>query len=240
MPFSYNGDLMLLSAAVIIFGAFATLVMTADMHRRRVGGHHVRLLAASLCFGLSATAMQFIGIFAIKLPVRVSYDPEMAALAAVLPIAGGLIAFALGGSRKPGPAWLPISVVSLGVSLAGMHYVAMESISGALTPKYSPLGIALTALIAIQAAFITLWLVFRDRGVAQTLASAGAIGALIFIIHCAAMETTVFNVSGSLAGFAVPAISETVLSWAVAAGAYIFCSICLITFTIVQFGSDSR
>lgn len=240
MPFSYNGALMLLSAAVIIFGAYATLVMIADMHRGRVGGHNVRLIAASLCFGISAGAMQFIGILAIKLPARLGYDAGVAALAVGLPVAGSLVAFALYASRNSWYASLPMSVLSLGASLTGMHYVAMESISGAFTPQSSLLGIVLTTFIAMQAALIILWLGFRDRGVARTLAIAGAIGLLVFIIYCAGMETTVFKVNQSLAGFVAPAFSETVLAAAVALAAYVFCSICLIIFTVVQFASERR
>lgn len=240
MPFSYDNGLTLLSIAVSVFGAFTALVMTADMYRGRVEGHGLRIAAAGLSFGLSAGAMQLIALLAVKLPVPVGYDMESLLIAGALPIAGAIIAFAVCSSRQSGGAWLPVGVVCLGASLSGMHYLAMASISGAVKPEYSALGVALATVVAMQAALLTLWLAYRARGVALTFAGAAVIGVAVFAVHYAAMETTTFAARTSLAGFAVQVISEFSTSWMAAAAVYLFCSVCLIVFAVAQFRAKGQ
>jgi NO-binding membrane sensor protein with MHYT domain len=235
MPFTYDKGLCLLAVGVAMFGAFTALVMTADMHRGRQPAQTLRLFVAALSLGLGAFAMQMIAILAIRLPVRLGYDGMLVAAAGALPTVGAAVAFFLCAVPPLRAGRVVAGAAALAAGLGGMHYLAVQALSGALTAQVSATGVVISIVLAFVAGLLTIAVTFRPRGVFMAFLGAAVIGLAISAVHFAPMQTTAFTAVRNLAGFPVPEFSEIFLAWTAAVMVYLFGSVCLAVYALFQF-----
>jgi len=240
MPFTYDNGLVMLSVGAVIFGAFTALVMTAGIRFASEGIAKFRLVLAALTLGLGAWAMHFIGLLAVELPVRISFDAAYIIAAAALAIILSMFAFFVSRAQSIGDWSLPLGAIVMGGGFAGMFYLGVASIRGGVEAQHSWFAVIITVAIAIQAAVIALWLAFRRRGVFLTLAGTLGLGLTISAMHYGAMESISFAPSPSLAGVAIPEFSEISLAWTAAVVLYLLCSLCLAVYALFQFLSETK
>jgi PAS domain S-box-containing protein len=124
----YDVGLTLISLLVAVAVTAVAFVAAARSNPRPA-----RILAAGLVMGLGICAMHYIGMAAMRLPARLSYDRALVALSVLIAVGASTVALVLAlKNRRLG--WRVAGAIALGLAIAGMHYVAM------LAATFTPLA----------------------------------------------------------------------------------------------------
>jgi NO-binding membrane sensor protein with MHYT domain len=126
----YNVVVMIASLLLGVAALIAGLLVTG------FGGEAPGpLLAGNLLAGLGVTFSQYLGIAAIRMPVRVSYDPTVAMLSVAIAVAAG--SGVLLGALHLRHVWATMgAAVLLGAAVSAAHYtvIAALNVSAAAAP----------------------------------------------------------------------------------------------------------
>lgn len=130
IPVSYNTALTIISVVPAIIGCFAGLaLLRRDL---RIGDHPRRILAGTL-IGAGIGAMHYTGMEAMRMNAALYYDKAWFALSILVAVVLGIVGVYADRLRQMDVSpylVLPFQVASatiLGLSITGMHYVAMQA-----------------------------------------------------------------------------------------------------------------
>lgn len=234
----YDPILVALSIVVAIFGSLTALLISSD-HERRIGiGGYAGCLACygGIVMGGSIWSMHFIAMLALHVPVSISYEPWRTALSLALPIFVTGLSLRIASRRVFGSFSIPVGGVLMGLAISGMHYLGMDAIRGCGV-GHEPSGVALAIAIAIVAATVALWFVFRKRNAIETALGAVVLGLAIAGMHYTAMFATSFVPLATQLELAVPVMAQDTLAYAIAAAMVV---ICLANFGVMAFAVRSE
>jgi diguanylate cyclase (GGDEF)-like protein len=191
MQGSYDTYLVALSILVAIFVSFISLKLAARVASTRGAYSHVWLLGGALTMGSGIWAMHFIGILALELPIRLTYDLSQTLYSLVIAVVISGVALAI-ASRSRFTGWhLAGGGVLMGFGICAMHYAGMGAIEIVPPISYSiPLVIG-SIVIAISASVVALRLAFwlrRRRTWQANLAALG--GAVVMGLAISGMHYT--------------------------------------------------
>ncbi|HEX6041418.1 MHYT domain-containing protein [Longimicrobium sp.] len=127
VPITYDVPLWLLSMGVAVVASVLALWVASRPHV-----HRVSLAAAGLLMGAAIAGMHYVGMAAMRIPGRITYDPRLVAASIVIAVAAAGAALGLflrtraddargGRTRKLGAALV------MGAAISGMHYTAMAA-----------------------------------------------------------------------------------------------------------------
>ena len=163
--------------------------------RVHVGGYAGCLACyGGIVMGGSIWSMHFIAMLALHLPVSISYDPWRTALSLALPIVVTGLSLRIVSREMLGRWSIPVSGLLMGLAISGMHYLGMSAIRGCSVDHHTP-GVLLAIAIAIGAATVALWFVFRKRNALETAVGAVVLGLAISGMHYTAMLATILPLS---------------------------------------------
>ena len=155
---------------------------------------HAWLATAAVAMGGGIWSMHFVAMLAFTMPgMEVQYDLGLTLLSLVLPIIVTGVGFFVVNRADAGLRALGLSGLLMGIGIVGMHYTGMAAMRMAADLTYESLWVAISILIAIGAAVVSLWLAFRRTGVRQKLVAGVAMGLAISGMHYAAMQGAVFT-----------------------------------------------
>ncbi|MEH2067994.1 MAG: MHYT domain-containing protein [Nostoc sp.] len=125
IPINYNWLIVLISVLPAIFASGLALHLVSQPEF-----NILRLLSGSLLMGIGISAMHYIGMAAIRLPVTMSYDLSVVALSIAIAILMSLIGlwvgFRLRTNYTATGSFLRIgSAVIMGFAIPSMHYIGM-------------------------------------------------------------------------------------------------------------------
>jgi diguanylate cyclase (GGDEF)-like protein len=199
IPTHEQATLVALSVAVAIVASYLAL----DLAQRSAGttGWTRRgwLTAGGVTVGLGIWSMHFIGMFALKMSMPVSYDLGLVVLSMFAAIAGAVIALSVVARPDAGRRSLLCAAAFLGLAIAAMHYLGMASMEMDASIHWSAPLVALSLLIAFVAALAALYLVMqlgRARfrlGLARRGGAALVLGFGIAGLHYTAMAAATFQ-----------------------------------------------
>jgi NO-binding membrane sensor protein with MHYT domain len=226
----YDPILVALSVVVAIFGSLTALLISSNHERQRTAGGYAGCLACygGIVMGGSIWSMHFIAMLALHAPVSITYEPWRTALSLALPVIVTGLSLRIASHKLLGRLSLPAGGILMGLAISGMHYLGMDAIRGC-TISHAPGGVALAIAIAIVAATVALWFVFRKRNAIETVLGAVVLGFAIAGMHYTAMFATSFAPLTTQLEQAVPVMAQETLAFAVA-GAMIF--ICAANFVM--------
>jgi NO-binding membrane sensor protein with MHYT domain len=125
-PILYNVPLtvgsMLLAVAVVGTGLF--IVGFGDVQG---SDQWARLLAGGVIVGIGVAAMHYMGMSAMSMPGRMSYNVPLVALSVVIAIVAGTAALWIGTWIRGSAATVGAALV-MGVAVSGMHYTGMAAL----------------------------------------------------------------------------------------------------------------
>jgi NO-binding membrane sensor protein with MHYT domain len=229
--------LVALSVIVAIFGSLTALLISSDYEKRLNIGGYAGCLACygGIVMGGSIWSMHFIAMLALHLPVTISYEPWQTALSLALPIFVTGLGFRIVGRNLYGKFSVPVGGLLMGLAISGMHYLGMAAIRGC-NVDHDASGVALAIAIAIGAATVALWFVFRKRSALETVVGSVVLGLAIAGMHYTAMFATSFAPLDVQLELAVPVMAQSTLAYAIAVAMII---ICCANFIVLAFAKQS-
>jgi NO-binding membrane sensor protein with MHYT domain len=221
----YDPVLVVLSIVIAVFGSFTALVLTSGYERRVALGGYAGCLACygGIIMGGSIWSMHFVAMLALHLNVPIHYDLTRTLLSLALPVMVTGLSLNVVTANWFGRLSIPVGGLVMGLAIAGMHYLGMDAMRGCGVTHATP-GIVLAIGIAIVAATIALWFVFRRRTMIETLLGAVVLGFAIAGMHYTAMLATSFVPRASQIELAVAAMAQDTLAYLVGAAMITICT----------------
>jgi PAS domain S-box-containing protein len=203
LPGSYDYRLVALSVFIAISTSHTALDLGERVNTARGRTRSAWLVAGAATMGIGIWSMHFIGMLAFNLPIPVAYHLPTVLLSLVAAIFGSAVAFWVVSRERMGRVQAVTGGVLMGVAVAGMHYIGMAAMRVPAICYYNPLLVAVSVLIAVIAALAAIVFTFgyRDdfRGTTLArLASAGIMGAAIFMMHYTGMMSANFVSAAAL------------------------------------------
>jgi NO-binding membrane sensor protein with MHYT domain len=221
----YDPVLVALSIVIAIFGSFTALVLTSGYERRLDLGGYAGCLACygGIILGGSIWSMHFVAMLALHLPVQVHYDLVITLISLALPVFVTGLAFTIVTANWFGRLSIPVGGLVVGLAIAGMHYLGMSAVRGCGVAHTTP-GVVLATAIAIVAAWVALWFVFRRRTTVETLLGAVVLGLAIAGMHYTAMLSTSFAPLATQLEMAAAVMAQDTLAYLVGAAMITICT----------------
>ena len=186
---TWDSVLVGVSLIVAFIAAFTALDTAGRVAASQGGPARLWLIVSGMSMGIGIWAMHFIGMLAMKMPMR--YDVGLTALSLVAACVACILAFAQtqGGASFSRRRWLSGSLM-LGSGIVVMHYTGMLALRIWPAPHWRPLLVALSIAIAWLASAAALWLAFHLRQGEKHLLPMRALGALVMAGAIAGMHYT--------------------------------------------------
>ncbi|MDY0746184.1 response regulator [Paucibacter sp. R3-3] len=190
MPASYSAWLVLLSVAMAVVAAYATLGLAGRLTYSEGKAWKAWLAGGALAMGFGIWAMHFVGMLALHLPIELSYNAPWTALS-MLPAtaASALLLLMLRRIPRPNAGHVLLGSLVLGSGIGGMHYSGMLAIEVAPAISFDWRIVLVSVGVAVSLSVPGVWLAFRHaHNIGSGLTRAG--GALVMGCAVAAMHYT--------------------------------------------------
>lgn len=215
---TYVPELVATSFVVAALASYAALKTTGRIRASDAVAKRWWLAGGALAMGIGVWSMHFIGMLALRLPIRLGYDIGITLLSLLLAVAASGYALWLVTREQVSRARLFSGAVVMGMGIAAMHYVGMAAMRMDPHIVYRPGWFIASVLIAIAAAGGALAIAYRLREdvhherLHRALAAA-VMGVAIVGMHYTGMAAAHFP-EGSMCGAALRAgLSPDSLAW---------------------------
>ena len=180
LSMQHSHALVLVSMLVAVLTSCMALQI-AGMARlsRSPASRQLAIATGALALGGGVWAMHFIGMLAMSLPVKVSYDPLLTGLSMLPSLAASWVALGLLARRQISRWQLVSGGVLVGAGIGLMHYSGMAAIQMQPLLRYDPWLFALSIVVAVLLAIIALWVRYGLRGRMASLAAIAAGGTVM-------------------------------------------------------------
>src|SRR5229473_3062999 len=196
---AYNAGLVALSVVVATLAAFVALSISSRIVAANSrGARWAWASAGAMAMGGGIWSMHFIGMLAFSLPCGVTYAPVGTVLSMIPGIlASGVALHAISQRTDPGFKRLAVGAVLMGAGIGLMHYSGMAAMQPQALLRYDPGLVAVSVVVAVGLAFVSLGIRFRLRGlgssgVLATIAAAPVMGFAVAGMHYTAMQASIF------------------------------------------------
>jgi len=142
--------------------------------------------------------MHFVGMLAFSLPCGVTYDP-VGTVGSMIPgiLASGVALHVISRRNFPSYKRLTVGAVLMGAGIGLMHYSGMAAMEAQALMRYDPWLVAVSIVVAVGLAFVSLGIQVRFRGafssgVIATAVAAPIMGFAVAGMHYTAMQASIF------------------------------------------------
>ena len=196
---AYDPWLVAVSVLIAVLAAFVALSISSRMVAAKTWQSRWAWAGAgACCMGGGIWGMHFIGMLAFTLPCGVGYDP-LGTLASMLPgiLASGVALHVIGRVSEPGLGRLIVGAVLMGAGIGAMHYAGMAAMRPEALMRFAPGLVAVSVVVAVALAFISLAARFQLRRyrcstAVATVVAASIMGSAVAGMHYTAMQASVF------------------------------------------------
>jgi NO-binding membrane sensor protein with MHYT domain len=215
---------MALSLLIAIQGSFVSLVLAREVGRFEGARRRLVLAMSALTLGSSIWAMHFIAMLAYHMPAEASYDVFLTLLSFLIAVLTVGIGYGV-MTIVPGGHWPHVAAaIFTGGGISGMHYVGMAAVTGSVELDYQSFWVAVSVLVGIVAAGISLHLAFGTKLQARAFFGAVAMGLAISGMHYSAMEGTMITPTDVAHAATAPVLDRSMLAIVVAIVAFLICA----------------
>ncbi|OCA82774.1 bifunctional diguanylate cyclase/phosphodiesterase [Pseudobacillus wudalianchiensis] len=198
----YQGDIVLLSLIIGIFGSFVTLNLHDRITSSKSSKRKTWILLASFSMGLTIWSVHFIGMLAFSLPIAVDYKVGIVLLSIVPAIAASAIGFYTLHKRQMKPLTIGVSGILIGLAIVAMHYLGMKAMEVTASISYSPSLVLSSIVIAAVVSYVALYIFYefnKKKKLSYKLVSSIIMGLGIASMHYTGMKAANFCVPNSFA-----------------------------------------
>ncbi len=196
---NYDFVLVSLSVIVAIFASYAALLVSQHVATVALAKtRHLWIAGGSLCLGIGIWAMHFVGMLAFSLPCSTSYDASLTFLSTIPGILASAFALKIISRRELSRSQLALGGLLIGAGIGAMHYSGMAAMRLNGLIRYDIKLFALSIVVAILLATLSLWIKFRLQSLHgrwakwSTVASATVMGLAVSGMHYTAMASAYF------------------------------------------------
>ena len=157
---SHNPWLVMLSISIAILASYMGFQVASQASSTSTIRKHISLLIGSIALGGGVWSMHFIGMLALELCTKVSYQVELTAVSILPAIAASWIALNLITREQLKLQQLIIGGVLVGAGIGTMHYAGMAAMEMAPLLRYNLAMFGLSILVAVSLAILSLWISF--------------------------------------------------------------------------------
>lgn len=190
LPYSHDLWLVAISYLVAVFASFAAFRLVGRVQdstdlKTRLGW----LVTAAVALGTGVWSMHFIAILAVDILAQATFHTELTALSMLFAMLASGAAFHIVGTGTLGWRRTLVGGLILGSGIGAMHYTGMAAMRLAADVRYDPALFALSILVAVALASVTLHLMVRSRSqgaevkLVGLLGLAGVMGLAIALMH---------------------------------------------------------
>lgn len=166
----YDQILVVVSFIVAILASYTALNMAGRVSTSTGTSSWAWLAGGGVAMGIGIWAMHFIGMLAMDISMRLSYDPFLTAISMVIAIGASLFAlWMVSNTELTMRRLLPGSFI-MGMGIVAMHYTGMAALQVEPAIVWKASWVAASIVIALVASFAALWLTFRLRHEAAQVA----------------------------------------------------------------------
>ena len=189
----YDPSLVALSIAIAVLASYTALDLGGRVRGATPAACWGWVAAASLAMGGGIWAMHFVGMLAFQMAMPVLYGVRLTLLSFVIAVGATGAAFAWVSRPGAKRTDVLISGPMMGVGVAAMHYTGMSAMRVAGNLAFSLPIVAASALIAVTAATVALWLTTRQNDVWQKAVAACVMGLAVAGMHYTGMMAATFT-----------------------------------------------
>jgi len=225
LEIEYDPLLVGVSIAVAIWGSWTAFVLTFGIRKqaRTTAQKAVLCINSAVVMGGSIWAMHFIAMLAVGFPVVVTYNTFETVASLVLAIGFCGLGLYVALEKSTSLHGVLGGGTLMGLGMSGMHYLGVCAIRGCAV-SFNMAGVALSILVAIVASSASLWFVFRNRGISETVLGGLIMGMASASMHFIAMYATVFVSNPSFIAVSDSGLSQSILAYAIAMAAFAVCA----------------
>ncbi|WP_326534167.1 putative bifunctional diguanylate cyclase/phosphodiesterase [Pseudorhodoferax sp.] len=198
LPTSYDFWGVLASVLIAAVASHVTL----DLARRVRRPERLVALAwwfgGSLVMGTGIWSMHFVGMLAFSLPISLGYTHGLTAASFAAAVATSGVALGIASLGRLSLARIAGGALVMGLGICAMHYMGMAALDMAPGIVWNMGWVAVSALIAVVASGVALWLFFwlrgfhGVRGYAYQAGAAVVMGVAISGMHYSGMAAASF------------------------------------------------
>jgi NO-binding membrane sensor protein with MHYT domain len=215
---------MALSVLIAIQGSFVSLVLAREVGRFEGARRRLVLAMSAVTLGSSIWAMHFIGMLAYHMPADATYDLFLTLLSFLIAVLAVGVGYGV-MTVIPSGNWRDVAAaIFTGGGIAGMHYVGMAALTGPIELAYQSLWVAVSILVGIVAAGISLHLAFGTKLQARAILGAVVMGLAISGMHYSAMYGTTITATGLADAATSHVLDRNLLAIVVAIVAFVICA----------------
>jgi len=197
MTGSYDYGEVARSILIAIAASYAALDLTGRVTAASGRARPAWLSGGATAMGIGIWAMHFKGMMALRLPVPVEYNWPTVLASLLVAILASAVALFVASRKKMGPVEALTGSAIMGTAIAGMHYIGTAAMRLPAIPKYSPLLVTGSILLAVLFSLIALLMAFDLREesrwtVPRRLGSAIVMGIAVSAMHYTGMAATSF------------------------------------------------
>ncbi len=230
----HDAFLVVMACVVALAAGFTGLSMTRALSTKSEIHKKALITLASVALGGGIWAMHFVAMLGLQLPILFYYDAAItlvSALTAILIVGAALIILHFAPRTT---ATISLAGGIVGVGVLGMHYIGMAGLE-LCRAVYSPLGVALSSLVAIGLCILAFWIAYGKRTNRNIFLGTLCFAIAVCSVHFLAMAGTKFVAMPSGTEFG-PTMSNETLALGVIFFSFVIFGACLwvsVTYLIV-------
>ena len=161
LPETYDPTLVALSIIIASLAAYAVLGLAG-----RISAAETRLAkrswlaAGAVTMGVGVWSMHFIGMLALRLPVRVHYDVGITLASMAPAVLAGAIMLHVISQARTSSASLILGGALMGAGIGVMHYTGMAAMRMDAVMRYDPVLFVVSVVVAVVLAITALYTKF--------------------------------------------------------------------------------
>jgi diguanylate cyclase (GGDEF)-like protein len=191
--------LVFVSVAVAILGSYAALDLTGRSADATGLGKRLLIAAGGVIMGLGIWSMHFIGMLALRMDMRVSYDYPLVALSLLVAVAGASMSLAVVTRPHVSRRGIVVAGLFMGLATAAMHYIGMDAMQMSAVIHWRAILVLASITVGVLASLTALWILVRVSlssagfGFARRAAAAVLLGFGVAGLHYTAMAASTFT-----------------------------------------------
>jgi NO-binding membrane sensor protein with MHYT domain len=200
MVVSYDPWIVVLSMLVAIQGAYVGLKLALELPGSSGGQRRLLLAGAAVTLAVAIWSMHFVGMLAVRSPVRIDYLPLPTLLSFLVCVVVVGFAVFLASSAPASKPILALSATVMGAGIVTMHFIGMLALHANAMVHHQPAYVVLSLIVGAFASGLAIFFAFEGIVRPPLVAASVALGLAISGMHYTAMAgMTLHPMSGSVA-----------------------------------------